>query len=192
VEGAPNANNLPLRASPNHLFLEEKINHQLCVKKLNLELARKEADNVRKQAILERKLATRKDTVASQGNCIAELDADWTVLETNLKAKLWLAQLAANDNSNALLARVNSGKNELNKAKRDLLDSTKSLLKALKGWPAQGKQVLALQLANKHFQDELAGARLKLKEVAKVKKDNKKQLDNQLEANHQLRLSLAR
>jgi hypothetical protein len=68
-----------------------------------------------------------------------------------LKAKLRPAQLAAKDNSVALLACVNGGKNELNKAKRDLLDSTKSLSKALKSGSAKGKQVLALQVAKKHF-----------------------------------------
>ena len=52
--------------------------------------------------------------------------------------------------------------------------------------------MLALQLANKHFQDELADARLKLKGVERVNKENKKQLYNQLEAKHQLRLSLAK
>jgi hypothetical protein len=141
---------------------------------------------------LERELATVKDTVSSQRNRIAKLEADRRALETELKAKLRSAQLAAKDNSVALLARVNGGKNELNKAKRDLLDSTKSLSKALKSGSAKGKQVLALLQASKHFRDELADARLKMKEVAKVNNDNKKQLDNQLEAKHQLRLSLAK
>jgi hypothetical protein len=54
VEGAPNANNLPFTASPNDLFLHEKSKHQLRVEKLNLELARMEADSVRKQAILKK------------------------------------------------------------------------------------------------------------------------------------------
>jgi hypothetical protein len=62
----------------------------------------------------------------------------------------------------------------------------------LKRGPALGEQVLTLQLANKHLQEELADARLKLKEAAKESNDNKKQLDNQLEAEHQLRLSLAK
>jgi hypothetical protein len=83
-------------------------------------------------------------------------------------------------------------KNELNKAKRDLLDSSKTLSKALKSGSAQAKQVLALQLANKHFRDKLADARLKLKGVAKLNNDSRKQLDNQLEANHQLRLKMAK
>ena len=87
---------------------------------------------------------------------------------------------------------MNGGKNELNKAKRDLLDSSKSLSKALKSGSALGKQVLALQQAIKHVRDELADARLKMKEDAKVNNDNKKQLNNQLEAKHQLRLSLAK
>jgi hypothetical protein len=38
VEAAPNANNLPLTASPNDLFLQEKSKHQLCVEKLNLKI----------------------------------------------------------------------------------------------------------------------------------------------------------
>jgi hypothetical protein len=51
---------------------------------------------------------------------------------------------------------VNGGKHELNKAKRDLLNSTKSLSKALKSERAKGKQVLALQLANKYFEKNLS------------------------------------
>jgi hypothetical protein len=192
VEGAPNANNPPLTASPNDLFLQEKSKHQARVEKLNLDLARKEVDNVRKQAISERKLATVKDTVSSQRTRLAKLEADRKALETNLKAKLRSTQLAAKDNSVSLLARVNGGKNELNKAKRDLLDSSKSLSKALKSGSAQAKQVQALKLANKDLQDELADARLKLKEVTKVSNDNKKQLDNQLEAKARLRVSLAK
>jgi hypothetical protein len=67
MEGAPNANNPPLTADANGLFLQEKSKHQLRVEKLNLELARKEeADNVQKQAILERKLATLKDIESTQ------------------------------------------------------------------------------------------------------------------------------
>jgi hypothetical protein len=187
VEGVPNTNNPPLTASPNDLFLQEKSKHELRVEKLNLESARKGADNVRKQVILERKLATVRHTVQSQRNRIAKLEAGRKALETKLKAKLRSAQLAAKDNSVALLARLNGGKNELNKAKRDLLDSLKSLSKALKSGPAQAKQVLALQLANKHFRDELADARLKLKGVSKVNHDHKKQIHNQLEAKHELR-----
>jgi hypothetical protein len=81
---------------------------------------------------------------------------------------------------------VNCGKNELNKAKKDLLETTKSLSKALNSESAKGKQVLALQLA-KNVLDELAYAQLKLKGVSKVNNGNKKQMDNQLEAKHQLR-----
>jgi hypothetical protein len=95
VEGAPNANNPPLTASPNDLFLQEKSKHQARVEKLNLDLARKEVDNVRKQAISERKLATVKDTVSSQRTRLAKLEADRKALETNLKAKLRSTQLAA-------------------------------------------------------------------------------------------------
>ena len=86
MEGAPGTNNPPLTASPDDLFLEEKSKHQLRVEKLNLELARKEADNVRKQAILERKLATVKDTALSQRNRIAKLEADRRAPRTKRKA----------------------------------------------------------------------------------------------------------
>jgi CII-binding regulator of phage lambda lysogenization HflD len=84
--------------------------------------------------MLERKLATVNHMVASQRNRIAKLEADRKALGTELKAKLRSAQLAAKDNSVVLLARVNGGKNELNKAKRDLLKTSKSLSKALKEW----------------------------------------------------------
>ena len=88
VEGAPNANNPPLTASPNDPFLHEKRKYQLDIEQLKLELARKERDNVRKQNILERKLATVKDSVASQRNHIAKLEADRRAVETEIKAKL--------------------------------------------------------------------------------------------------------
>jgi hypothetical protein len=156
-----------------------------------LELACKELDNLWRQATSDRKLATVKHTVLSQGNHIAELDAGQRALQTELKAKLRSAQLAAKDKLIALLAQGNGWKNKLTKAKRDLLNSTRSLSKALKSGSALGKQVPALQLANKHFQDKFANARLKLKDVKKVNKENKKQLNNQLKAKHQLRLSLA-
>jgi hypothetical protein len=65
-------------------------------------------------------------------------------------------------------------------------------MEGLEEWPAQAKQVLALQLANKHFRDELANARLELKGVSKVNNDHKKQIGNQLEAKHELRLKLAK
>jgi hypothetical protein len=172
--------------------LQEKSKHELCVEKLNFVSACKEEDNVRKQAILKRKLDAVKHTVATQHNRISKLEASWKVLETELKAKLWLTQLTAKENIGSLLAHVNGGKNELNKAKRDLLDSSKSLSQALKSGSAQTKQVLALQLANKHFRDELADAWLKLKGVSKVHNEHKKLIDNQLEAKHELKLKWAK
>jgi hypothetical protein len=39
VQGAPNANNLPLTASPNDLFLQEKSMHQLRVEKSQLRIS---------------------------------------------------------------------------------------------------------------------------------------------------------
>jgi hypothetical protein len=110
VEGAPNANNPPLTASPNDLFLQEKSKHELRAEKLNFESARKEADNVRKQAILKRKLDAVKHTVATQRNRISKLEASRKALETELKAKLRLTQLASKENIGSLFARVNGGK----------------------------------------------------------------------------------
>ena len=49
MEGVPNASNLPLNGWSQRPFLEEKSRHRLRVKQLQLELARKEADNVWKQ-----------------------------------------------------------------------------------------------------------------------------------------------
>jgi hypothetical protein len=45
---------------------------------------------------------------------------------------------------------VSGGKNETAKAKRDLLDSTKGLAKALKIGLGSDKKVKALELANAH------------------------------------------
>jgi hypothetical protein len=192
TEGASNATKPPPTAIPNDRFLAEKLKLQLCVEKLNLEVARKESDNVRRKNTTDRKLANSKETVSSLRIRVAELDAARRALETELKAKLRSAQLAAKDNSNTLLIRGNGWKQELAKAKRDILDLTRSLTKALKGGSALGKQVLALQKANKHFEDELADARLKLKDDDRVIKENKKQLNNQLESKHQHQLSLAK
>ncbi len=50
VEGAPTADNPPATAGPNDSFLDEKSKHQLRVQQLRIELERKEADNIRKQA----------------------------------------------------------------------------------------------------------------------------------------------
>jgi Tfp pilus assembly protein PilF len=63
---------------------------------------------------------------------------------------------------------VSAGKNETAKAKRDLLDSTKSLTKALKTGSGSDKKVKALELANTHLQEnDLAVARSKLKDATK-------------------------
>jgi ATP-dependent protease HslVU (ClpYQ) ATPase subunit len=80
---------------------------------------------------------------------------------------------------------VSGGKNETAKAKRDLLDSTKSLAKASKTGLGSDKKVKALELANAHLQNDL-------KDETKENNENRKQLDNQLDAKHQLRLSLAK
>ncbi len=107
--------------------MQEKSKHELRVEKLNFESARKEADNLQKQAILKRKLDAVKHMVATQRNRVSKLEASRKALETELKAKLRSAQLAAKENIGSLLARVSGSKNETAKAKRDLLDSTKSL-----------------------------------------------------------------
>jgi hypothetical protein len=56
VEGAPTADNLPARAGPNNSFSDEKSKHWLRVEQLKLELARIKADNICKQATLEKRL----------------------------------------------------------------------------------------------------------------------------------------
>jgi hypothetical protein len=48
------ANNPPATAGPNDSFLDEKSKHRLRAKQLKLESARKEANNIRKQATLEK------------------------------------------------------------------------------------------------------------------------------------------
>jgi hypothetical protein len=128
VEGAPTADNPPATAGPNDSFLDEKSKYRLRVEQLKLELAQKEADNIRKQATLEKKISG----VANERNHISKLEADRKATETDLlKAKLRSAQLAAKESIGSLLARVSGGKNETAKAKRDLLDSTRSLAKSL-------------------------------------------------------------
>jgi hypothetical protein len=122
VEGAPIAV-IPLAtAGLNDSFSDEKRKHRLRVERLKLELARNEADNIRKLATLEKRLAGLEDTVANQRNRMFKLEADRKVTETELKAKLRSAQLVAKENISLLLARVSGGKNETAKAKRDLLD----------------------------------------------------------------------
>jgi TolA-binding protein len=125
VEGGPD--NPPATAGPNDSLSDEKRKHQLRVEQLKLELARNKADNICKLATLEKRLAGLKDKVANQRNRISKLEADRKATETELKAKLRSAQLAAKENIGSLLARVSGGKNETAKAKRDFLDSTKSL-----------------------------------------------------------------
>jgi hypothetical protein len=87
---------------------------------------------------------------------------------------------------------VSGGKNETAKAKRDLFDSSKSLAKALKTGLGSYKKVKALELANALLKNDLAVARLKLKDAAKENNGNRKQIDNQLDAKHQLWLSLTK
>jgi hypothetical protein len=101
-------------------------------------------------------------------------------------------QLAAKENIGSLLARVSGGKNETAKAKKDLLDYSKSLAKALKTGSGGDKKVKALELANALLKNDLTVARSKLKDAAKENNSNRKQIDDQLDAKHQLRLSLAK
>jgi hypothetical protein len=89
----------------------------LHVKQLKLELGHKEANNICKQATLEKRLGRFKDTVENQHNCISMLEAVRKATETKLKAKLWSAQLAAQENMGSLLAPVSGGKNETSKPK---------------------------------------------------------------------------
>jgi hypothetical protein len=191
VEGTPTANNPPATAGANDSLLDKKSKHRLRVKQLKLELARNEADNIRKLFTLEKRVAGLKETVANQRNGISKLEAGRTATETELKAKLRSAQLAAKENIASLLARVSGGKNETAKAKRDLLDSTKSLEKVLKTGLGSYKKVKALELANALFKNDLVACS-KLKDAGKENNDNRKQIDNQLYAKHQLRLSLAK
>jgi hypothetical protein len=133
-----------------------------------------------------------KRKVVNQRNRISKLEADRKAMETKLKAKLWSVQLAAKENIGSLLARVSGGKNETTKAKRDLLDFLKSLANALKAGSASHKKVKALEQANALLKKNIVVARSKLKNAAKGNNDNRKQIDNQLDAKHQLRLSLAK
>ena len=104
AEGASNATKPPPTAIPNDQFLAEKLKSEICVEKLNLEVACKDSDNIPRKNTTDRKLATSKETVSSLRICVAELDAARRALKTELKAKLRSAQLAAKDNSNTLLA----------------------------------------------------------------------------------------
>jgi hypothetical protein len=193
VEGAPTADNPPATAGPNDSFLDEKSKHRLRVQQLKLDSARKEAENICKQATLEKRLVGYyKDTVAAQRNNNSKLEADRKATETELKVKLWSAQLRAKENIASLLAHVSGGKNETAKAKRNSMDSTKSLAKALKTGSGSDKKVKALEFSNAHLQNDLAVARSKVKDARKENYENRKQLDNELDAEHQLRLSSAK
>jgi hypothetical protein len=55
VEGAPTADNPPATAGANDYLLDKKSKHRLRVEQLKLELARNEADHIRKLATLERR-----------------------------------------------------------------------------------------------------------------------------------------
>jgi hypothetical protein len=191
VEGALTANNPFGKAGPSESFLDEKSKRRLRVQQFKLDSARKEAENFRKQTTLKKRLVEYKDMVATQRNHISKLEVDRKATETELKAKLRSAQLAK-ENIGSLLARVSGCKNETAKAKRDLLDSTKSLAKALKTGLGSDKKGEALELANAHLQNDLSVASLKLQDASKENNENRKQLDNQLDAKHQLRLSLAK
>jgi CII-binding regulator of phage lambda lysogenization HflD len=93
----------------------------------------------------KRRLAGLRDMVVNLHNRISKLEADRKATETELKAKLWSAQLAAKENISSLLAHVlNGSKNETAKAKR--LDSTKSLAKAFKTGSGSEKKLKALEL----------------------------------------------
>jgi hypothetical protein len=192
VEATPTAGNITATASPSDSLFYEKSKHRLRAEQLKLELARKEANFIRKQATLDKRLSECRDTVATQRNCISKLEADRKAIETGLKVKLRLAQLAAKENIGSLLARVSGGRIDAVKAKKELLDSTKSLAKALKTSSGSEKKVKALKLLNSDLQNDLAVARSNLKDATKLNKENKMQLDNQLDAKNQLKLSLAK
>jgi hypothetical protein len=192
VEGAPTADNQPATAGLNDSLSDEKSKHRLRVEQLKLELARNEANHIRKLATLEKRGVGLKETVVNQRNRISKLEANQKATETELKAKLRSVQLAAKENIGSLLACVSGRKNETAKAKRDLLDSSKSLAKASKAGLASHKKVKALEQANAVLKNDLVVARSKLKNATKENNDNRKQIDNQLDAKHQLRLSLAK
>jgi hypothetical protein len=69
------------------LYRTKKVN-RLRVEQLKLELARNEADHIRKLATLEKRVTGLKETVANQRNRISKLEADRKATETELKAKL--------------------------------------------------------------------------------------------------------
>ncbi len=112
--------------------------------------------------------------VTTQRNRILKLEADLKDTETKLKAKLQSAQLAAKEDIGSLLARVSGCKNETAKAKRDLLDSTRKIVKALKTGSGSDKKVKALELVNAHLQNDLSVTRSKLKDVTKENNENRK------------------
>jgi hypothetical protein len=192
VEAAPTADNITATASPSDSLFDEKSKHRLSDEQLKLELARTEADFIQKQATLDKRLSGYRDMVATQRNRISKLEADLKAIETELKAKLRSAQLAAKENIGSLLACVSGGKIEAVKAKKELLDSMKSLAKALKTGSGSAKKVKALELLNSDLQNDLAVTRSNLKDATKPNKENKRQLDNQLAAKNQLKLSLAK
>jgi hypothetical protein len=125
---------------------------------------------------LGKRLSRYKDTVETQLNGISKLEADQKATETDLKVKLQSVQLAAKENVSSLLACVSGGKSESVKAKRDLLDSTKSLAKALKAGLGSKKKVQLLLEGNADLQNDLGVASSKLKDVEKQINENKKNL----------------
>ncbi len=70
VEAAPTADNITATASPSDSLFDEKSKHRLRVEQLKLELAQKEADNIRKQATLEKKIGG----VVNERNRISKLE----------------------------------------------------------------------------------------------------------------------
>jgi hypothetical protein len=110
-------------------------------------LARNEVDHIRKLPTLEKRGAGFKETVANQRKRISKLEANREATETEL-SQASVRPACGKRKIASLLARVSGGKNETAKAKRNLLDSLKSLAKALKTGLGSDKKVKALELAN--------------------------------------------
>jgi hypothetical protein len=75
VEGAPTADNPPATAGPNDSLSDKKSKHWLRVEQLKLELARNEADHIRKLATLDKRGAGLKETVVNQRNRTSETNS---------------------------------------------------------------------------------------------------------------------
>jgi hypothetical protein len=97
----------PQRLVLTTLFLIEKVKKELRVEHVKLELACKDANNMRKLNTLEKRLSGYKDMVATQPNPISKLEVNQKAgvhTETKLNANLWSAPLAAKENMGSLLA----------------------------------------------------------------------------------------